>query len=65
MLTESMLTALATLATTVLQLRLAQFNALPDAEKTAQAVNERALAQPWIDFALKWATALDKLFKPS
>lgn len=61
MLTEATLAAFATLANTVLQLQLARFNALPDDAKRAQAEQQQALAQPWVDIGLKIAGLIDRL----
>ncbi len=61
MLTEATLVAFASLANTVLQMQLAHFNALPGADKTAQAQQQQALAQPWVDLGLKIAGLIDKL----
>lgn len=61
MLTEATMAALAALANTVLQMQLAHFNALPEDQKLAQAVQLQQLAQPWIDIGLKIAGLLDKL----
>ncbi len=61
MLTEATLAAFATLANTVLQMQLAHFNALPDDAKRAQAEQQQALAQPWVDLAVKITGFIDKL----
>ena len=64
MLTEATLAAFATLASTILQIQLAQFNALPDADKQAAAQNQAALLKPWVDLGLKCAALLEKLSQP-